>query len=127
MADSKDDTLKVWLLIALVVLPCIYLLSIGPAYRLHHRNAISYETYRTVYWPIRQACRVPLIDKLVSAYVNLWHRPGQTITRAMAGIGAAVGLMIAFSVVIYALSKWLLRRDRRNLGQYPYPIHNHRP
>ena len=82
MATNRGygDALRIWLIIAIAISPCLYVLSIGPAYGLHHRHALSYETYFTAYWPIRQACRIKAVDRIVYAYVSLWQPPFSPMT-----------------------------------------------
>ena len=54
---KEKRTNGLWIVALLLILAAGYLASIGPAYRLHRERAISFSTFRTVYWPILAAMK----------------------------------------------------------------------
>jgi hypothetical protein len=51
----------------------VYLLSAGPAYSMHRREAISESTFETMYWPILQlADSHQAVDALARWYARWW-------------------------------------------------------
>ena len=61
------------LAILLVVLPSLYVLSIGPAVRLLYYDWISRETYQTVYYPaILMVDRSEVASEMLVWYARLW-------------------------------------------------------
>jgi hypothetical protein len=62
------------LIVLLVVLPCVYVLSIGPiAYLVNHGHPELAETANNVYYPIFWLCdSCAPIGRIVVAYMELW-------------------------------------------------------
>lgn len=61
------------LLLVVVVLPALYVLSIGPAEVLVNKGYLSTATAQTIYYPILIFCqRNDAIGELMESYVSLW-------------------------------------------------------
>ena len=62
--------------IALTLLPMLYVASSGPAIVCRDRGVISQETLVTIYWPVSWAIQnVPVAGRALDWYCNLWHTP----------------------------------------------------
>jgi hypothetical protein len=69
------DGFKVWLLVAVIVLPCLYVLSIGPAFRLVCDGKLDLEIYKIVYRPVHSAYSIRPVEDTVNAYTKCWLKP----------------------------------------------------
>jgi hypothetical protein len=57
----------------LLLIPMLYIISIGPAWRLYHRGTIRRDTFYAVYLPaLRVAAKQHTIKKVVEDYGALW-------------------------------------------------------
>lgn len=68
----------VLLVITLLILPLLYVLSVGPAIALHSSGAIGQTgtvILEAVYYPLEWTSRnVPVVGPLIMRYAELWHR-----------------------------------------------------
>jgi hypothetical protein len=70
--EPRGSAFTVWLVVALLLLPALYVLSIGPAASLfgdspHKEIAIAF------YSPLESFARkIPVLDALLGWYVSLW-------------------------------------------------------
>src|SRR5262245_31384713 len=61
------------LVVVLVVMPMLYVLSIGPAARLAWRGYYSISYYHAAYHPLYDFCnQCPVLDDALAWYVKLW-------------------------------------------------------
>ena len=67
------------LVVFLLILPLVYVLSLGPAIWLHSSGAIGAsgtEVLEAVYFPLDwTANNVPVVGPLIMRYAELWHQP----------------------------------------------------
>jgi hypothetical protein len=64
------------LVIAVVLLPALYILSVGPAVWLHSRGAVSERVVTTAYLPLELAAdRSDLVMDVIVRYIDLWDGP----------------------------------------------------
>jgi len=58
----------------------LYVLSVGPAYRMAARNVIAHSWFATVYGPvILVGDSVPLVDGAFDWYLRLWHDSSEPV------------------------------------------------
>ena len=61
-------------LTVVLALPPLYVLSIGPASALAGAKVISFETWSTIYAPVRWACRKSeTLEDWMVGYIRWWH------------------------------------------------------
>jgi hypothetical protein len=67
------------LVVLLLILPLVYVLSVGPAIWLHSSGAMGPQStaiLEAVYFPLEWSSRnVPVVGPLIMRYAELWHRP----------------------------------------------------
>lgn len=70
---ERQRTLLVVCAVALVMLPTLYLLSIGPAIWLCDRQYISQETFKTAYAPVYWLRQWEPFAEALQPYIRLWR------------------------------------------------------
>jgi hypothetical protein len=59
--------------IGLIVLPLLYVLSMGPAWRAHKAGAITLDAYFAAYYPLHWLCDMsPDFSGAIDWYIKLW-------------------------------------------------------
>ena len=75
MRDGKRSSASVPLVIGIVVLilPLLYVLSIGPACRLCNDGYLDVQLYLTIYAPVLWPCEhLPAYEQAHDRYLRLW-------------------------------------------------------
>ena len=75
---SRKPTAGFWIVVALVVLPVLYVLGIGPADWLYKRTPPKQvqQAILVMYYPVTRACDAsPMVTAGVRWYASLWAKP----------------------------------------------------
>jgi len=75
MSDKPDSKRWSWISIGAIpiVLAVLYVLSVGPAYRIARANK-SFRSYHAAYWPLMQmAAGSAEFRSVINAYLRLWE------------------------------------------------------
>jgi hypothetical protein len=67
-----DNSIRRRILALFLVMPVLYVLSIGPVAGLSGTDFFNQSLLTTVYLPLREASRVDYIGRLTVAYINLF-------------------------------------------------------
>jgi hypothetical protein len=67
-----DNSIRRRILAPFLVVPVLYVLSIGPVAGLSGTDFFNQSLLTTVYWPLREASRVDCIGRLTVAYINVF-------------------------------------------------------
>ncbi len=75
MSDKwKPQRRLIWAVI-LIVIPAIYVLSIGPAFRIKRAGYISFKAFISVYWPVTNlALKSKTSTALLVRYLGWWSK-----------------------------------------------------
>ena len=72
MTERPRSSLAVWLIVAAVLLPVVYVLSIGPAMQLDGGGILS-DRFIWTYWPLLWLhAHCPPARNVLDWYVGLW-------------------------------------------------------
>jgi hypothetical protein len=64
------------LVLALFLVPPLYVVSAGPAIWCHDRGIISQRAMTTCYWPVSWTIEhVPIVGRAVNSYCLFWYTP----------------------------------------------------
>ena len=77
MDERRKHGWPFWFAVAMIALPLLYVLSIGPAVRAVNRGILREETLGTIYSPVIRLADVgpaPL-PKVILWYMGLWNDP----------------------------------------------------
>jgi len=77
MAKERNSVegLTVVAIAAVILLPLLYMLGIGPLAWLASRGYVSGEFVGTMYYPLAAVClRTPLTQDLLGSYIDFWVR-----------------------------------------------------
>lgn len=70
----RFNCLAACLVVVLLLLPVLYVLSIGPVAVLADRGFLSRERFATAYAPVMHFGDNPLVRELLRDYVGWWYR-----------------------------------------------------
>lgn len=84
--SRKRVAVSLWIILGLVL---VYLLSIGPAYRLMRTGAIQQNTFLNLYAPINNCCEhSKLFERIMdNFYLELWYSDTRNQKRWLEQLG----------------------------------------